>query len=306
MKTVTLLALVSLISGCNLLAGIGEPQDPGGSGPDASHDDADASTADEPPSGDEIARAMDGPVGSDAAPSEVGGEVELPSFDAKQDAVADSPVDRGIVPPTGDGGLSTIQFQGSWFTSDQNVDYVDVLIPPSVRENDLMWVSLFTDLRLTTVTTPPGWMLRIERQNSMSDFHSWWFYKIAGADEPMQRRFTFNQPTAMSVAIVVYSGVDTAAPFDRGSAFDTHGSPCVAPAIPVAASSGLLFVASFLHDTAHEWAPLDPMNERAKYDRVYVADYPQASDGGTGARSVACTPDGEGAVFVMGLRPLGL
>ncbi len=274
------------ISGCNTLAGIGEPLDPVDGGLSDDSNDADA--------GNPIGEDAGNPVldaGLDAM-----GEVVV-------DSVSDAPVDRGIIPPSSDAGLSTIEFQGSWFNSDQHVDHVDVLVPSSVRENDFMWVALYTDLRATSVTAPLGWMLRMDRQNSMNDFHTWWFYKIAAAGEPVQPRFTFTETTAMSVAIVVYSGVDTSTPFDRGTAFDTSGSPCVAPAIPVATSSDLLFVASFLHDTATKWMPLDTMNERAKYDRVYIADYPQPADGATSAKSVACTPEGQGAVFVMGLRP---
>jgi hypothetical protein len=113
----------------------------------------------------------------------------------------------------------------------------------------------------------------------------------------------FEKSPAIAVAAVAYSGVDTTSPFDRATAFDTRGSPCLAPAIQATAPSGLLFVASFLHDTAFHWMPMDLMTERAEYEGVYVADYPQTAAGGSVEKRVGCTPAGEGAVMVMGLRP---
>jgi hypothetical protein len=173
-----------------------------------------------------------------------------------------------------------------------------------VHENDFLWVALYTDLRISDVTPPAGWKLSTDRPNVSMDFHCWWFYKIATASEPAVHLFNMPEKSpAIAMAAVAYSGVDTAAPFDRATAFDTHGTPCLAPAIQATMPSGLLFVASFLSDTAFQWMPMDPMAERAKYEGVYVADYPQTAAGGSVEKRVGCTPSGDGAVMVMGLRP---
>jgi hypothetical protein len=171
-----------------------------------------------------------------------------------------------------------------------------------VHEGDFLWMALYTDFRLTDVTPAPGWTLRTERPNVSNDFHSWWFYKIATANEPAEHPFSFSQKALTAAAVVAYSGVDTTAPFDRGAAFDTHLSPCVAPAISATEPSGLLFVAAIVHDTAFQWNALDAMNVRVSYEGVFVADYPQI-DGGSVDKHIGCTPAGEGAVMVIGLRP---
>jgi hypothetical protein len=277
--------------GCNSIAGIDEPSDR-----------VDAGIAD-----GAMSNGDDGSTRTDAA-GDLGESAVDPVVDAAQEPTSgsDASADRGPVPSL-EGGTTTIQFQGSWFGSERNISQMSIHTPPSVHEHDLLWVALYTDYRSTDVTPAPGWTLSTERPNAANDFHSWWFYKIATANEPAEHPFSFNQVTVVATAaIVAYSGVDTGKPFDRSTAFDTHLSPCVAPAIQATEPSGLLFVASFVNDTASQWTAIDPINVRAKFEGVFVADYPQVGDAGAVDKAVGCTPAGEGAVMVMGLRPARL
>src|SRR5262245_54554505 len=113
----------ALCSGCNLVAGIGEPEDR-----------VDAGLADGGPSlQDETPREADAPGEgfADGADDErfveasvIDGsvvDVNPDAFvDASGDRGSDAPTDRTVVPP-GEGGSGTIEFQGSWFGSDRNV-----------------------------------------------------------------------------------------------------------------------------------------------------------------------------------------
>ena len=306
---VAMAAIASM--GCNSLAGIDEPLDRtyGGDG------SADAGADEGAPSADGGGSATEGAVDGvaadahqdddaiDAVDARVIDAVDARVIDAVDARAPDAAKDGGVVPPPLDAAPTSIQFLGSWVGSEKNVSQMSIHAPPSVHERDFLWLALYTDYRSTSVTPAPGWILQTERPNSAHDFHTWWFYKIATANEPAEYMFSFNQNSAMTTAAALaYSGVDTAAPFDRGAAFDTHLSPCVAPAI-ASTASGLLFVVSFLSDSAYQWAPLDPMNVRANYEGVFVADFPQLADGGTVDKAVGCTPAGDGAVMVMGLRP---
>jgi len=295
-------------SACNWVAGIGEPSDrleagsfEGSSDYGRRADPEDGSN--DVSSSNEGASAVDGSIGVDASVP-----VDAPSdrsLDAETDRADDAHEDRPIVVPPADAGSTTVRFHVEW-SDIWNARQIDVRTPDFVAEHDFMWLSLFTDLRSTTlVTVPPGWTLKGERSNVTVDIYARWFYKFATANEPSLQTFTFNQSTRIFAGIAAYSGVDPNSPFDSGIVTDTHLSPCVAPSIQPVSGSGLLFVASFLHDTATMWmpAPIGSITERTFKQGLWVGDFPQVSAGATDAKSVTCTPAGEGAVSVIALRP---
>jgi hypothetical protein len=194
-------------------------------------------------------------------------------------------------------GRSSVQSEG---------DSVQIDAPASLASGDLLWLTLYTDLYTTQVMAPAGWILQIDRPNTTHNFRSWWFYRFAASDEPDHYVFSLNQATPSSAAIVAYSGVDPARPFDASLMVDADGSPFVVPSIATG-QAGLLVVTSFTNDgalrMATTWTPDSPLASRAALDTVFVADFMQSDAGETGLRSVTCTVDGAGAVNVVALVP---
>jgi hypothetical protein len=122
----------------------------------------------------------------------------------------------------------------------------------------------------------------------------------------MLSRATTNAVLVAAYSGVAYLGVDARGPFDHGTIADTKGTTCVAPSISISTGrSGLLFVASFLHDTAQEWKATDRMNVELSRQRLFLADFAQDGPGPTTEKSVECTPNpsDDGSVAIFGLIP---
>jgi hypothetical protein len=278
--------------GCNSLAGIGEPtrMDSGGEASDAFDAPIEASSPH-----DAAVETRDVSVDApEAIPSEAA-PPDAPQVDAMGDAaqVDVAPADASSI---------GIRFRSATFGEAMMAASIAVKTPPFTAEHDLLLLTLYTDLRSTRVTAPAGWMPNGDRENAVTDFHSWWFYKFAAANEPSEATFVLNQPTLIFAGTVAYSGVDLNSPFTTGAVDDTHGTPCVAPSVH-AAESGWLIVAAFSHDTARKWARVSPIDQRIAYQGLFVGDFPQLVAGETPTKSIDCTPTGDGSVTVFGLRP---
>jgi hypothetical protein len=301
-KMAWLVGLLALAPGCNTLVGIGEPSDRSGD------------AAEEQPSvlvdGARMHDALDdgSPDASSAdavTPDDASGAWDALDGAAVRDAREASPGERDAEPldaATADARATSVRFRSSW-VGGSTTDIATVRMPPFMAEHDLLWLTLYTDHASTTVTAPREWTLKSDRPNVVNDFHAWWYYRFADATEPTVRYFGLNQATTSYAAVVAYSGVDLANPFDTGTVVDTRGATCSVPSIRPTRSTGLLFLAAFIGDEAHQWSPLTPFDVRATFEGIFVADFPQVGPGDTPVKSVGCTPAGDGAAMVLGLVP---
>ncbi len=210
-----------------------------------------------------------------------------------------------------DAGPTTIRYRNMLYSTADRTKTIEVTIPKFVEPDDLLWLTIYTDLANTEVSAPTGWE-GSEIRNSTHDFHSWWFWRFAAVNDAGTEWFSLNYETKVYTAIVVYSGVDPRSPFDRGTFAPTTGSPCKAPSIHPEATSGLLFLAAFINDEAHSWKfpSASPDASRnvaftARVDNIglFVGDFPQDFAGDTPEVWVDCSPPGDGAVAVVSLVP---
>jgi predicted small secreted protein len=304
----TLVSVAVLVSGCNSLAGIGEPID---------RTDASPSLDDGSPDGDALAEAAEASSGDEMVPSlDASSSDASTPIDGSTDATADAPVDGPVMPPA-EAGTTTIAYRDLWTQEYNGIDTVGVQVPLFAKEHDLLLLTLYidglpTDFTDTASPQNQGWILLNHRASTSMSFHSWWFYKFVGPNEPKQQQFSLTQPTRIMGAIVAYAGVDESMPRDSGMIDTTIGSPCEAPSIKPMNTSGLLFLASFVHDVATKWSPVDSIRVRVGMSGfgLFIGEFTDLVDGATPTKRVTCTTasgmTGEGSVMVIGLRPASL
>ncbi len=185
-----------------------------------------------------------------------------------------------------------------------NLDSIDIAIP-FVCQGDLLFLTLYADRYDATLTAPPGWTRQANRANATANFHAWWLYRFAVANEPLHNVFAFSRGVNSYGAVVAYTGVDANGAFYPGALVDLDKNAFVAPSI-ITAGDGLLVITAFVNDGwSGACSPEPPLIGRINYGALFVGDFNQASQGPTGTKSPGCSNAGPGAVEVIPLIPSG-
>jgi hypothetical protein len=171
----------------------------------------------------------------------------------------------------------------------------------------MLWLALYTDKRETQVTTADGWTLHWDDASAQSNFHSWSYYRVAGASEPRSYTFGLSQSVVAAGIIVAYGGVRTDDPLlaidvaDRG---ELRGNPFIAPSLTTRNPNEMV-VALFINDAGNggSWTAPTGMTKRAEVGSVAVFDRLQRAAGPTGSQSATCSVDGDGTVDFVALTP---
>ena len=202
-----------------------------------------------------------------------------------------------------DGAPDDIRRVGASIAGEVTASQLRILSPAPTAVDDLLWLTIYTDLQDTTVGPPAGWQLYGEKANTADNFRSWFFYRIADEVGASEHTFTFNRTTVTAGGMTAYRNVATVAPFDAGTYVDTSGNPFTIPSITASAEGGYL-VASYTHDEGQlaTWAVPSGTDEAIDVGWVAIFDRPIVAEGATGTFSAIASVDALGAGALVALR----
>jgi hypothetical protein len=133
-----------------------------------------------------------------------------------------------------------------------------------------------------TVTQPQGWTLLLDTpaaQGSGSAFHAQVWYKVAAATEPASYSWAVPSGTWVDIALLDYSGVNTANPIDGAvGRYAGVGTSAATPSVTSTQPNDLV-VAAFINYNACTWTPGSGTVERYDFDGNSGDDFVQASPG---------------------------
>jgi hypothetical protein len=269
---------------------------------------------------DDAALAMGptAPAGSDAGAS---GSVADAAVDPDllDGALEDSPSDASSVPGVGagDGAPSEVVYRAESSVRSTTAT-LTVTIPATVASGDFLWITLYADGPVTTVTTPAGWIREGTMSDPTNEFGVWWYYRFAVANEATTAAFTIDTngvandplidvPPLGVASLVAFSGVDHTSPIQSENAALVTGSPFTSTSMGTP-NPGILLVTSFVNDDADAaavWTPSPPLIGVVGKGNVFTG-YAVEGDAGLGGTMTArCSEDGNGLVSVIALNPVG-
>jgi hypothetical protein len=143
-----------------------------------------------------------------------------------------------------------------------------------------------------TVTPPAGWTLLLDTaaaQGTGSAFHAQVWYRVAAASEPASYSWTVPSGTWVDIALLDYSGVNTASPIDAAAGrYAGVGTSAGTPSVTTTQANDLV-VAAFIDYNACSWTPAAGTTERYDFDGNSGDDFVQASAGSVSKTATAST-----------------
>ncbi len=195
-------------------------------------------------------------------------------------------------------------------TAGGDASSITITKPAGVVEGDFMLAQILVEKGGVTFTAPADWTLLREDDSSSDALAQALFYRVAGASEPADYTFSFDQAAKVAGAIGLFTDVDTANPVDAHSGQASSGGDPTAPSITTTVA-GTQLVALFGMSGVSTFTPPVGMTERWDFNpgdnpSISGAEETFAGIGATGSRTATGTSANKSISQLIALAPAPL
>ena len=204
-----------------------------------------------------------------------------------------------------------IAFRNVFTSANTAVSSLNITVPSTVVNGDLMLLTVGVQSGSRTITTPTGWTVLQDTPISTLGRKATYYRVAVGAEASTVYTISIVGGTArIDAAIVAYSGVDTLSPINVSSGqANASSTSIVAPTVTTTVGNTRLVFLGTTIVGASGITPPTGETERADYGpassmRSEVADETIATASATGTRTATGSSAGENAGHLVALNPI--